>query len=160
MHAINDRHVSTCSEAPATLRAESPAISLAGGHEPPVFVDHSGRRAHGVRAVGAVMAGLCALWLAGLVMGMAGFSGFSAAHLPIVGGLSSLARADLASDSHAARVGAVDAVDAKPRSVCLSVGSVAGASTSPAHGTSHKGSGRAVCLPRVRVQHREAPRLT
>ncbi len=159
MHALNDRHVSTCSEAPATLRAESPAISLAGGHEPSVFVDHSGRRAHGVRAVGAVMAALCALWLAGLVMGMAGFSGFPAGHLPI-GGLSSLARAELASDSHAARVGAVDAVDAKPRSVCLSVGSVAGASTSAAHGASQKGSGRAVCLPRVRVQHRDVPRLT
>ena len=48
-----------------------------------MFVDHSGRRARRVRIVGVAVAGLCALWLAGLVVGSAGFSDFPAARPPI-----------------------------------------------------------------------------
>ena len=41
-----------------------------------MFVDSSGRRARGVRAAGVAVASLCAFWLLGLTVGMAGFSGF------------------------------------------------------------------------------------
>jgi hypothetical protein len=41
-----------------------------------VFVANNGRRAHGVRVAGVAAAGVCAFWLAGLAVGMAGFSGF------------------------------------------------------------------------------------
>jgi len=42
------------------------------GHDAPVFVDDSGRRAHGVHLAGATIAMLCACWLAALVFGMSG----------------------------------------------------------------------------------------
>lgn len=61
--------------------------------EAQVFVDHSGRRARRVRIVGAAMAGLCALWLTGLVIGVAGFTGFPAVRSPFRL-LPSLARID------------------------------------------------------------------
>jgi hypothetical protein len=51
------------------------------GHEPSVFVDDSGRRARSVHAAGLVLASLCALWLAGLVIGVSGFSAFSIVRL-------------------------------------------------------------------------------
>jgi len=44
------------------------------GHDAPVFVDDSGRRAHGVQLAGAVIAMLCACWLATLVFGMSGLT--------------------------------------------------------------------------------------
>jgi hypothetical protein len=44
------------------------------GHDAPVFVDDSGRRAHGVRLAGATIAMLCACWLATLVFGMSGLT--------------------------------------------------------------------------------------
>jgi hypothetical protein len=46
------------------------------GDEPPVFADHSGRRARGVRVAGFAVAVLCAVWLGALMAGMAGFSRF------------------------------------------------------------------------------------
>ncbi len=42
------------------------------GHDAPVFVDDSGRRAHGVHLAGVTIALLCACWLAALVFGMSG----------------------------------------------------------------------------------------
>jgi hypothetical protein len=39
-----------------------------------VFVDDTGRRAHGVHLAGAAIAMLCACWLATLVFGMSGFT--------------------------------------------------------------------------------------
>ena len=49
-----------------------------------MFVDHSGRRARGVRLVGVAAAGVCAFWLAGLTVGMAGFSGFPTISLRVL----------------------------------------------------------------------------
>jgi hypothetical protein len=66
-----------------------------GDDEAPVFVDQSGRRAHRVRVVGAAMTGLCALWLAGLVIGAAGFSGFPVGRASL-GGLATLVRSRVA----------------------------------------------------------------
>ena|ERR1700677_3347680 len=51
--------------------------------EAPVFVDDSGRRARWVRLAGAAMAGLCALWLTGLVIGTAGFANFPSVPSPV-----------------------------------------------------------------------------
>jgi hypothetical protein len=44
------------------------------GHDAPVFVDDSGRRAHGVHLAGVTIALVCACWLATLVFGMSGLS--------------------------------------------------------------------------------------
>jgi hypothetical protein len=68
MDARSDQRVSTRSAAAARWQTVA--------NESPVFVDDSGRRARGVRLVGLAVAGLCALWLVGLSVGMAGFSGF------------------------------------------------------------------------------------
>jgi len=57
------------------------------GYDAPVFVDDSGRRAHGVRLAGAVVAMLCACWLATLVFGMSDLTSLPSAHV------SALARA-------------------------------------------------------------------
>jgi hypothetical protein len=57
-------------------RPESPAAWWTSGQDAQVFVDDSGRRARGVRAAGVVAAAVCTFWLAGLTVGMAGFSGF------------------------------------------------------------------------------------
>jgi hypothetical protein len=71
-------------------RPESPAAWWTSGRDTQVFVDHTGRRARGVRVAGIAAAALCAFWLVGLTVGMAGFSGFRAV------GLHELARAGLA----------------------------------------------------------------
>jgi hypothetical protein len=42
------------------------------GHDAPVFVDDSGRRAHGVHLAGVTIAIVCASWLAMLVFGLSG----------------------------------------------------------------------------------------
>ena len=148
---------------------ESALPWLIGGHEAPVFVDHSGRRARGVRVVGAAMAALCALWLVGLLLGMAGFSGFPAGRLPI-GGLPALARAGLArvelrepaSASAAGRE--VDAVNRRSGSVCPSSSTGAPAPTPvgrSGYATSPKGTGRPACSSKLPVAlHRESSRLT
>jgi len=73
--------------------------------EAPVFVDHSGHRARWVRLAGAAMAGLCALWLTGLVIGAAGFANFPSMPSP-VRLLPALARVD------ATRVTALTHIDA------------------------------------------------
>lgn len=44
------------------------------GHDAPVFVDDTGRRAHGVHLAGVAIAMLCACWLATLVFGMSGLT--------------------------------------------------------------------------------------
>ncbi len=66
-----------------------------GDPEAPVFVDHSGRRARGVSIVGAGIAGLCAMWLAGLLIGVAGFSDLPAGRSAI-GSLPALTRMGIA----------------------------------------------------------------
>jgi hypothetical protein len=73
----------TSDKQPVSVRSDAPVTWRITDHEAQVFVDHSGRRARAVRIVGAAMAGLCAVWLAGLVIGMAGFSGFPAGRSPI-----------------------------------------------------------------------------
>jgi hypothetical protein len=74
MDTLNNHHVFV---QPARTLA-----SLSADHEAQVFVDHSGRRARCVRLVGAGMAGLCCLWLTGLVIGMAGFANFPTVRSP------------------------------------------------------------------------------
>jgi hypothetical protein len=74
-------------EARQAQRPESPAAWWTSGRDAQVFVDDSGRRARGMRVAGVAAAVLCALWLVGLAVGMAGFSGFSSI------GLHALARA-------------------------------------------------------------------
>ena len=153
--------------APARPEPELPLLS---GHEVPVFVDHSGRRARRVRVAGALLAGLCALWLAGLVMGMAGFSGFPVVRSPI-GGLAALARAgiaraearELAGTSVAGREHEVNAVNRRSRGVCLAAGAGAGAPIAAGrrHATSHGGTGRPACSTKAPVGlRRNDPRLT
>jgi len=44
------------------------------GHDAPVFVDDTGRRAHGVHLAGVTIAMLCACWLATLVFGISGLT--------------------------------------------------------------------------------------
>lgn len=58
------------------VRPEPPAAWWTSGQDAQVFVANNGRRAHGVRVAGVAAAGVCAFWLAGLAVGMAGFSGF------------------------------------------------------------------------------------
>jgi hypothetical protein len=70
-------------------RPESPAAWWTSGRDAQVFVDDSGRRARRMRVAGVAVAALCAFWLVGLTVGMAGFSGFSSI------GLHALARAGL-----------------------------------------------------------------
>jgi hypothetical protein len=65
------------------VQPERPLAWRIADYEAQVFVDHSGRRARAVRILGAAMAGMCALWLAGLVIGMAGFSGFPSVPSPV-----------------------------------------------------------------------------
>jgi hypothetical protein len=77
------------------LQPERTLASLSADHEALVFVDHSGRRARWVRLVGAGMAGLCCLWLSGLVIGMAGSANFPTVRSPIQL-LPALARVDAA----------------------------------------------------------------
>lgn len=79
--------------------------------EAQVFVDHSGRRARWVRFVGAGIAGLCALWLTGLVIGMAGFANFPSVRSPIRL-LPALARVD-ATQATARRVEARELASAR-----------------------------------------------
>jgi hypothetical protein len=52
------------------------------GHDAPVFVDDTGRRAHGVHVAGAAIALMCACWLATLVFGMSGLTSLPAAGVP------------------------------------------------------------------------------
>src|SRR5580704_2840192 len=63
-------------EASQAARPEPPAAWSTSGQDAQVFVDASGRRARGVRAAGVAVASVCAFWLVGLTVGMAGFSGF------------------------------------------------------------------------------------
>jgi hypothetical protein len=76
-------------EARQAKRPESPAAWWTSGRDAQVFVDDSGRRARRMRVAGVAAAALCAFWLVGLAVGMAGFSGFSSI------GLHALARAGL-----------------------------------------------------------------
>jgi hypothetical protein len=71
-------------------RPEPPVAWLTSGRDAQVFVDDSGRRALGMRAAGVAVAAMCAFWLAGLTVGMAGFSGFQTV------GLRTLAHAGVA----------------------------------------------------------------
>src|SRR5271166_1390642 len=71
-------------DASEATRQESPAAWLTSGRDAQVFVDHSGRRARGVRLAGVAAAGVCAFWLAGLTVGMAGFSGFPTISLRVL----------------------------------------------------------------------------
>ncbi len=60
----------------------TPASWQTSGHDAPVFVDESGRRAQRVNLAGVAMALLCACWLATLVLGMSGFTTVPGSHLP------------------------------------------------------------------------------
>jgi hypothetical protein len=64
------------------VQPELRLASLSAEQEALVFVDHSGRRARWVRLLGAGMAGLCCLWLTGLLIGMAGFANFPTVRSP------------------------------------------------------------------------------
>jgi hypothetical protein len=70
------RRFGTMRQASQAARPEPPAAWWTSGRDAQVFVANSGRRAHGVRVAGVAAAGVCAFWLAGLAVGMAGFSGF------------------------------------------------------------------------------------
>jgi hypothetical protein len=74
----------TMREASQAARPEPPAAWWTSGQDAQVFVANSGRRAHGVRVAGVAAAGVCAFWLAGLAVGMAGFSGFPAIGLRVL----------------------------------------------------------------------------
>jgi hypothetical protein len=52
------------------------------GHDAPVFVDDTGRRAHGVHVAGMAIALMCASWLATLVFGMSGLTSLPASTAP------------------------------------------------------------------------------
>ncbi len=71
-------------EASQAPRQEPPAAWLTSGQDAQVFVAQSGRRARGVRLAGVAAAGVCAFWLAGLAVGMAGFSGFPTISLRVL----------------------------------------------------------------------------
>jgi hypothetical protein len=110
------------------VRPQPSVASWISGPDTPVFVDHSGRRARGLRVAGVVVAALCAFWLAGLVVGVAGFSGFPAGRFAI-GGLRAPTRAgaqtearELASASGAGHMREVDAVSGTAQSLCPSAG--------------------------------------
>jgi hypothetical protein len=94
---------------PVYARPEAPAAWRTGGHDTQVFVDDSGRRALGVRMAGFALAALCAFWLAGLAVGMAGFSGFPAPSL------HALARTGLARPLFARGDAVVDRVESARR---------------------------------------------
>ena len=72
----NEIRFQTMREASQAARPEPPAAWRTSGQDAQVFVASNGRRAHGVRVAGVAAAGVCAFWLAGLAVGMAGFSGF------------------------------------------------------------------------------------
>lgn len=65
-------------------REAATATPLGDGQDDQVFVDDSGRRARGVRILSVVAALLCTFWLSGLIVGMAGFSGFPIVNLPVI----------------------------------------------------------------------------
>jgi hypothetical protein len=157
-----------------------PAAPWLSGPDTPVFVDHSGRRARGLRAAGVVLAAVCAFWLAGLVVGMAGFSGFRAGRLathalraptragaqPEARELAGAARAGHVSEIDAvnqtAHVRKVDAVNDTARSVCSSAGA-GGRAGAPARRSGHltNAKGRPGCRAKLPVAlHRGSPRLT
>jgi hypothetical protein len=64
------------------LSTTRPAVAAwsTSGHDAPVFVDDSGRRAHGVHLAGFAIAMLCACWLATLVLGVSGVTSLPGAH--------------------------------------------------------------------------------
>lgn len=159
-----------------------PVASWLSGLDSPVFVDHSGRRARGLRAAGGVLAAVCAFWLAGLVVGMAGFSGFRAGRLATravraptgaaaqaearelagAAGAGDVSEIDAVSGTAHARK--VDAVNDAARSVCPRAGA-GGRAGAPArrsgHLTNYKAKGRPGCRAKVPVAlHRGSPRLT
>jgi hypothetical protein len=93
--------LASVNDEPVCSRKDAPAAWRTSGHETQVFVDDSGRRALGVRLAGFALAALCACWLIGLAVGMAGFSGFQAPGLGAlarVGSASAIARAEAVSD--------------------------------------------------------------
>jgi len=160
---------------PTQSHAERAPRLLVGRHETVVFVDRSGRRARGVRIIGAAMVAACALWLAGLVMGVAGFSRFPVAKSP-VGDLAALARVRIAhttasreearedSTSRGWRQRDVDTPGDRSRAVCMSgdgaarVGALAG---STAYSAAQKGASNPACVSKLPVaQHRDSARLT
>src|ERR1700689_809234 len=57
-----------------TGRCAQPTVWTATGHEPPVFLDHHGRRRRWVWAGGALAGAAAAFWLAALLAGAIGFA--------------------------------------------------------------------------------------
>jgi hypothetical protein len=56
------------------MRFDEPTVWTATGHEPPVFLDHHGRRRRWVLAGGTLAGAAAGMWLAALVAGAIGFA--------------------------------------------------------------------------------------
>jgi hypothetical protein len=151
---------------PALLEAAPP--SRLGGDEALVFVDRSGRRARGVRLIGAVVVALCTLWLLGVVSGMVG-SGFPGGRLqllhlhaaPRVHAVRGETREPVV-EKAAAREREADMMNAGPRAPCPAARAGANPAVAPRRGASRPSAGRtgrAACPTRAGV-HREGTRLT
>jgi hypothetical protein len=151
---------------PALLEAPSPA--RLGGDEALVFVDHSGRRARGVRLIGAIVVALCTLWLVGVVSGMVG-SGFPGGrlqflHLHAAAGVHA-ERGEirgLVVENASDRDREADMVNAGARAPCPAAR--AGANPAPGprralYRSSARRTGRAACSTKLTL-HREGTRLT
>jgi hypothetical protein len=152
---------------PALLEAAPP--SRLGGDEALVFVDHSGRRARGVRLIGGLVVALCTLWLVGVVAGMVG-SGFPGAR-PQVLQLHAAQRVhptrgqtrELLVENAAIREQESDVVSAAPRAPCPPAGARANPAAASRRGfyrSSVRRTGRAGCSPKLPALHREGTRLT
>jgi len=86
--------MNTHSNQSAGTRRPDVAAWSTSGHDAPVFVDDTGRRAHAVHLAGVAIALLCACWLATLVLGMSGVTSLPSARastfaraLPTRGGI-------------------------------------------------------------------------
>jgi len=101
---------------PSTHARPPTTVWRATGHEPPVFLDETGRRRRRMLALSAVGALVAALWLVGIVGGGLGFSG-----LPAVPGAPAVvpAAAVHSASAHPRRSGASSALSASAALIAL-----------------------------------------